>query len=322
VVVKEAHARERHDGQGTDPQGSRLGQPDQSPSSSSASTSRASSSWASCSLEMSHYPSATSRILPLTRLFGSSTSCAACQSPGPRRSVHSLPDRQRRYKDDLVRDRYGIVYRLSRTASPTPSTDNPRCVRSRPLGEHEARPARLPDAAVRCRQGRRRGHTSSPYPRRFVGAGVCGERWSISPGLRANPDLAQALARVATDFCNAASRKPSTSAPTSSVWKGPRHNPTTLMSPAHYRRFLEAVSPGDGAWRTREECPSSSTPMVTSGQSSMTWLRWVRRHSPIQPQCMDIGEVKRHLAGRACVLGNIDCMYLLPSGSEKRSRSR
>ena len=32
---------------------------------------------------------------------------------------------------------------------------------------------------------------------------------------------------------------------------------------------------------------------------------------PIQPQCMDIGEVKRHLTGRACVMGNIDCMYIL-----------
>ncbi len=32
---------------------------------------------------------------------------------------------------------------------------------------------------------------------------------------------------------------------------------------------------------------------------------------PIQPQCMDIGEVKQHLTGRACVMGNIDCMYVL-----------
>jgi uroporphyrinogen decarboxylase len=36
---------------------------------------------------------------------------------------------------------------------------------------------------------------------------------------------------------------------------------------------------------------------------------------PIQPQSMDIGDVKRHCAGRACVLGNIDCMYLLPQGT-------
>ena len=38
---------------------------------------------------------------------------------------------------------------------------------------------------------------------------------------------------------------------------------------------------------------------------------------PIQPQCMDIKEVKEQLRGKACVLGNIDCTYLLPFGSEE-----
>lgn len=35
---------------------------------------------------------------------------------------------------------------------------------------------------------------------------------------------------------------------------------------------------------------------------------------PIQPQCMDIGEVKKYLGGRACIIGNIDCQELLPNG--------
>ena len=38
---------------------------------------------------------------------------------------------------------------------------------------------------------------------------------------------------------------------------------------------------------------------------------------PIQPQCMDIKEVKDHLNGKMAVLGNIDCRHLLVSGSEK-----
>ena len=37
----------------------------------------------------------------------------------------------------------------------------------------------------------------------------------------------------------------------------------------------------------------------------------------IQPQCMDIGEVKGHLAGKVCILGNIDCRDLLPFGTEE-----
>ena len=32
---------------------------------------------------------------------------------------------------------------------------------------------------------------------------------------------------------------------------------------------------------------------------------------------MDIEEVKSHLAGRACILGNIDCRDLLPFGTEE-----
>jgi len=36
---------------------------------------------------------------------------------------------------------------------------------------------------------------------------------------------------------------------------------------------------------------------------------------PIQPQCMDIAEVKERHGDRLCLLGNIDCAYLLPFGN-------
>jgi len=32
---------------------------------------------------------------------------------------------------------------------------------------------------------------------------------------------------------------------------------------------------------------------------------------------MDIGKVKKYLAGRACILGTIDCRNLLPFGTEE-----
>ena len=38
---------------------------------------------------------------------------------------------------------------------------------------------------------------------------------------------------------------------------------------------------------------------------------------PLQPQCMDIGEFKQRYGDRLCMLGNIDCTYLLPFGSEE-----
>ncbi len=36
---------------------------------------------------------------------------------------------------------------------------------------------------------------------------------------------------------------------------------------------------------------------------------------PVQPQCMDMAQTKAHLAGRVCVLGNVDCLDLLVFGS-------
>lgn len=38
---------------------------------------------------------------------------------------------------------------------------------------------------------------------------------------------------------------------------------------------------------------------------------------PIEPQAMDIMEVKKHLLGKACVLGNIDCAELLVTGKKE-----
>ena len=36
---------------------------------------------------------------------------------------------------------------------------------------------------------------------------------------------------------------------------------------------------------------------------------------PIQPQCMDLGEVKQKVGKEVCLLGNVDCMYILTRGT-------
>lgn len=38
---------------------------------------------------------------------------------------------------------------------------------------------------------------------------------------------------------------------------------------------------------------------------------------PVQPQCMDIAEVKEHVGGNLCLSGNIDCRDLLCFDSEE-----
>lgn len=44
-------------------------------------------------------------------------------------------------------------------------------------------------------------------------------------------------------------------------------------------------------------------------------------YNPIQPQCMDIGEAKRVLGDRICLIGNIDCRDLLCFASEEEVES-
>jgi len=41
---------------------------------------------------------------------------------------------------------------------------------------------------------------------------------------------------------------------------------------------------------------------------------------PIQPQCLDIGEVKREFGDKICIMGNIDCAYLLVFGTPEQVR--
>lgn len=41
---------------------------------------------------------------------------------------------------------------------------------------------------------------------------------------------------------------------------------------------------------------------------------------PIQPQCMDIAEVKKKVGDRICLAGNIDCRHLLVFGTPEEVR--
>jgi len=41
---------------------------------------------------------------------------------------------------------------------------------------------------------------------------------------------------------------------------------------------------------------------------------------PLEPGLMDIGDVKRRYGNRVCVMGNVDCKYILPYGGEEDVR--
>ena len=92
---------------------------------------------------------------------------------------------------------------------------------------------------------------------------------------------------------------------------------TTLMSPAHYRKYLKPYH------RECVACAHARNIPIFKHTDGNFWkimddfldLGFDGLH-PIQPQCMDINEVRDYVAGRVSLLGNIDCSQLLPSGTE------
>lgn len=93
---------------------------------------------------------------------------------------------------------------------------------------------------------------------------------------------------------------------------------TTLMSPAQYEEFVlpyqkEIV---DHAHRAGLLIFKHSDGNMWPIMDGIVEAGFDGFH-PIQPQCMDIGKVKADYGDRLCLLGNIDCTYLLPFRSEE-----
>ncbi len=228
---------------------------------------------------------------------------------------------RKRQDADHVRDKFGIVYHTSQHGEPYP-VEGPVHDASdlRHVEGMEPEPADfLMLQYVIGKLGRERAHVFTiPGPFRWS--------WSLRGAMEhllldymTDPELAHALARLATDFCNTSVSKAIELGADVICMEGDlAHNPTTLMSPAHYREFIKPyhkeavdVAHSRGA-RIIKHSDGNLWPIL----DDLLEVGFDGIH-PIQPQCMDIGEVKRHLAGRACVLGNIDCMHLLPFGSEE-----
>ena len=134
-----------------------------------------------------------------------------------------------------------------------------------------------------------------------------------------NPQLVHAIQRVTTDYLLATVEMAATlKLDIVGVYMGGdlADERTTLMSPKHFRTFVQPyekeivdcahrhgykfVKHTDGnLWPILDD-------LVAAGFDSL---------HPIQPQCMDIGEVKRRVAGKMCIEGNIDIREILPFGT-------
>ncbi len=134
-----------------------------------------------------------------------------------------------------------------------------------------------------------------------------------------DPGLVHGLARIATDFDLAAIDMAAKIGVDALLLLGDlAGETTTLMSPRHFRQYLKPYHEEivDYAHQRGLKIVKHSDGNVWSILDDFLEVGFDGIH-PIQPQCMDIAEVKERVGGRACILGNIDCRDLLPFGSEE-----
>jgi len=137
-----------------------------------------------------------------------------------------------------------------------------------------------------------------------------------------NPGLAKDLARLTTDYnleCLELIAKKGADFVINDCDLA--FNSNTMMSLAHYDEFLhpyhqeivaaahrlglKIVKHSDG--RLQRLIPR----FIAEGFDGL---------HPIQPQCLDIAEIKREFGKQICLMGNIDCVYLLVFGAPEEVR--
>jgi uroporphyrinogen decarboxylase len=229
--------------------------------------------------------------------------------------------RKERVGGEKVRDKYGSTYLLSDVGEPLPvdgPVKGPEDIRK--IAPMEPDPADFLMLHYLIHTlGRDVAHFFTiPGPFRFS--------WQLRGGMEKllldymkRPALALDLARVTTDFSKAALGMAADAGADVIALEGDlAFNTNTLMSPDQYRRFLKPFHA-----EIVEFCHGRGLKIVKHSDGNL-WpilddlleVGFDGIH-PIQPQCMDIRQVKEHIRGRAAVLGNIDCSFLLPFGTEQ-----
>ncbi len=226
-----------------------------------------------------------------------------------------------RVGEDKVRDKYGSVYQLSDLGEPLPidgPVKGPEDIKKITPFEPD------PDDFLMLKylmdsMGRDVAHFFAiPGPFRFS--------WQLRGGMEhllldymKRPELALELARITTDFSKEAMGMAADAGADVIALEGDlAFNTGTLMSPDQYRKFLKPFHQ-----EIVEFCHGRGMKIIkhTDGNywkilDDMVEVGFDGIH-PFQPQCMDIGEAKAHLQGKCAVVGNIDCSFLLPFGSEE-----
>ena len=227
-----------------------------------------------------------------------------------------------RISDDLVRDKYGRLYCLSEHGSPM-VVEGPIKEPSDMKGYDMV--AKLePDDFARARyiideMGKDRAHIMSlddPFKESWL---LRGSMTNLFMDYVLNPGLVHALARIATNFDIAVIDAAAEIGVDVIMMDGDLASErTTLISPKHYREYVKVYQ------REIVEYAQQRGLRIIKHSDGNVWpilddfveVGFDGFH-PVQPQSMNIVEVKERLAGKACILGNIDCRNLLPFGTEE-----
>ena len=221
--------------------------------------------------------------------------------------------------DKLFKDGLGIVYHLSDHGSPFP-IEGP-IKEASDLGSFKLDPPNPAELiglqyAMQKFEGKRAMVLHSPGPFKLS--------WSLRGAMEhlltdyyIQPKLAHELARITTDYYKELhSMAIDAGADVIALEGDLAHNTNSLMSPDHYAEFLAPYHTElvENVHKKGAKIFKHSDGDLWPILDMLLDCGFDGIH-PIQPQCMDIGEVKRHMTGKACVLGNIDCMYILCEAS-------
>jgi uroporphyrinogen decarboxylase len=224
-------------------------------------------------------------------------------------------------KKDLVKDDYGIIWKLSEHGEPIP-VEGPV--------KHESDLKNITMVKPNHGDFRLLRYFKEKMPERVLVFGLndpfklC---WTLLGALEkflplyiTNPDFCLKLTRIATEFVKREFQLAvELGAEVFILEADLAFTNGPFMSRDHYRKFVQPFH--------REICElaqSREVPIIKHSDGNIWPIlddlleAGFDGFHPIEPQSMEITEVRQYLKGKACILGNIDCMHLLPFGTKEK----
>ena len=230
-------------------------------------------------------------------------------------------NKERTGEGDLVKDRYGTTFQLSDVGEPLPVAgpiDGPKDLHKiTDMMPHPEDYVML--RYLIAKMGEEVAHFFTiPGPFRFSWQ-LRGAMEKLLLDFMRAPDFCLDLIRITTDFSiQAIEMAAEVGADVVALEGDLAFNTSTLISPDQYRKFLKPYHAKivEASHRAGMKIIKHSDGNLWPIMDDMIEIGFDGIH-PIQPQSMDIEETKAKLAGRTAVLGNIDCSFLLPFGTEE-----